>query len=242
MKRDAPVKFVIVMPMARVGSNLLFGNLVQRCGTSRTIFKNENVRAVRDARGQREWLRDFYAAGEGYDVIGSKQSLDTIIEPSALADAACEHAVALIRMRRANILKVAVSGLRARIYAEKTKRETGVALWGVESEHEPLAPVALDPQQFLTRAAAARLADERLTNFSPATATLDVEYRDLQQDPVQVTRTVSRWLGLPDDGEIRSRFTKATPDDLSLAVPNLGELRAALRRSDMADLEPMLDE
>jgi hypothetical protein len=242
VKRGKVVKFVIIMPMARVGSNLLFSNIAQLCGNLRTKLRNENFRVLREASSQNEWLQDFYGTGTEFDVIGSKQSLDTVCDPPKLGDVLCEHQVALIRMRRANVLKVAISGLRARKYAQKTRRDTGVALWGVGRDDEPFGPVALDPEHFLRLAALARLADEKLKAFSPATATYDVEYEDLQRDPDHVTRALCRWLGLEANGEIRSRFIKATPDDLTLAVPNLEDLRAALRRSELAELEPMFDQ
>lgn len=231
-----------MMPWGRVGSNLLFNSIGQIVGPIARKFANENFNLLREADQQLAWTRTFYTAEDRPPLVGCKQNVLSVADRPRLSDLLAELSVQLIRLRRQNIVKVAVSLLRAEIYAARSRAQTGVAVWGVRSDSEPLAPTPLDPRRFLEVAARARQADEMLAEFSPATRTLDLEYEQLRDGGGQLAEQVCDWLGLPVFRKARPHFAKATPDDLVRAVPNLACLREALAGSPLGDLEWMFDD
>ncbi len=229
-------------PWGRVGSNMFMGSIKQLARDRVGKYDNERFNELTGADEQEGWLTEFFSETEELELIGSKQNILSIREPRTVGRVLREHSVSLIRMRRANVIKVAVSQLRAEIYARKTLAQNGTAMWGVRSGRIPLGPAELDPRRFLTAVKTAKNADERILAFRPDLPTLDIDYRQLQADPGRIARYTCRWLGLGVSGEVSPGFIKATPDDLESAVPNLAELRAALARSRMAALAPMFDE
>lgn len=238
----AAAKFMMLMPWGRVGSNLLFNNISQASRLKRRRFANENFNLLKDGERQLEWVSQFYGDDGGVDLIGSKQNMVSVRQPDGLARALAVLEVKLIRMRRRNIVKVAVSQLRAELYAERTRVQTGVAVWGVKADRTPLGPAELDPKKFLRVAGRALEADEKLVRFEPEVPTLNIEYEDIREDPGAVTARVCEWLGLDADQPIEPTYIKATPDDLALAVPNLSDLRAVLRASALFKLDSQFDE
>ena len=238
----APIKFMIMMPWGRVGSNLLFSSIEEAAHGRKPRFANENFIAIKDSEQQIEWTREFYGRVDKFDLLGTKQNISSVQNREDMGSLLADIGVWLIRMRRANLVKVAVSQLRAELYAERNLALRGVPTWGVRQGYEPLGPVILRPQRFLRAVARAKDADDLLSRFAPPVATFDIEYRDIQCDPGGVTARVCEWLGMTVEQEIVPTFVKATPDDLALAVPNLDELRAALRASPLAHLHPMFDE
>ena len=236
------IKFMIIMPWGRVGSNLLFSSIEDAAHGRKPRFANENFIAIKDPKQQIEWTREFYGRADGFDLVGTKQNIFSVRNLEDMGNLLADIGVRLIRMRRANLVKVAISQLRAELYAERNLALRGFSTWGVRQGQEPLGPVVLKPQRFLRAVARARDADALLAQFAPAVATIETEYREIQADPSGVTARVCEWLGMTVEEEVVPTFIKATPDDLSLAVPNLDELRAALRASPLAHLDPMFDE
>ncbi|MDQ2765166.1 MAG: hypothetical protein M3Y22_17325 [Pseudomonadota bacterium] len=234
--------FLIMMPWGRVGSNLLFNSIGQAAGLAPRRFVNENFNLLREPSEQLSWLRAFYTSINNPPLVGCKQNILSVGDRLALSALLAELAVPLIRLRRSNILKVAVSQLRAEIYAERSRVLTGVAVWGVRTDSEPMGPTVLNADRFLQVATRARQADAMLAEFSPDTPTLDVEYAQMCAGVDKVTEQVCEWLGLAVSRKTRPYFTKATPDDLASAVPNLADLRRALARSPLAELDGMFDE
>ena len=229
-------------PWGRVGSNMFMGVIKQLARDRVGKYDNERLNEISGADEQERWLTEFFSETEELELIGSKQNILSIREPRTVGRILRDHGVSLIRMRRANVLKVAVSQLRAEIYARKTLAQNGTAMWGVRSGRVPLGPSELDPRRFLTAVKTAKSADEKILAFRPDLPTLDIDYRELQADPGRIVRYACRWLGLDVGGEVSPGFIKATPDDLATAVPNLAELRTALAQSRMAALAPMFDE
>ena len=237
-----PAKFWMMIPWGRVGSNLLLNNIKQMVGSGRCTLVNENFNVMPSVEAQLAWMRDFYGTGTDLDLIGCKQSIRSVGALDPVGSLLAELGVGLIRVRRANFLKVAISQLRAELFAQRSLVETGAAKWGVRHGREPLGPAHLDPQRFLQIAALAKSTDDLLARFAPDTPTLDLEYRQLQTGSVEVAEAVCAWLGLFVSRPASPAFVKATPDDLEKAVPNLDSLREALRESDLRDLDPMFDE
>ena len=238
---SAPARFMIMTPWGRVGSNLLLNSFGQLIGRIPRRLVNETLNRLPGADDQLAWIRAFYAVDDGAPLVGSKQNILALADRERVGGLLAELEISLIRLRRDNLVKVAVSQLRAEIYAQRSKSETGVAAWGVRPNRQPLGPETLDPARFVQVAADARRAGEWLSDFAPATRTLDLEYADLADGGQSAGRRLCVWLGVEAAGEVKPAFTKATPDDLRAAVPNLAELRAALMGSPLADLEWMFD-
>ena len=237
-----PAKFWMMIPWGRVGSNLLLNNIKQMVGSGRCTLINENFNVMPSIETQLAWIGDFYGASTDLDLVGCKQSILSVGALDRVGSLLADLGIALIRVRRANFVKVAISQLRAELFAEKSLLEIGAAKWGVRHGREPLGPAPLDPNRFLEIAALARSTDDLLAGFTPKTPTLDIEYRQLQADSVQVARAACEWLGLSVSRSAKPAFVKATPDDLDAAVPNLRSLREALSESPLHDLAPMFDE
>ena len=240
---SAPHRFVMLMPWGRVGSNLLFTLLHASFARDEVRFANEWLNATPDAEEQLAWFRDFYAAREeGLLLVGSKHALRGIADPKALAGLFAELELPLVRMRRANLVKVTVSKLRADLYAEQTRRETGAALWGVEQGREALPPEPLDPARFVDILAQVAHWDRELAKFAPDCPTLDIEYGELQADPLAALHRTLDWIGIAPRREAKPRYRKATPDELARAVPNLAELRDAAKAAGLDDLDAQFEE
>lgn len=238
-----PKRLALMMPWGRVGSNLLVSQLKTSLFSKRIRFANEPLNRTREIAHQLSWLRDFYAPGSDAEVlVGSKHAIRIFSDRERLADLFAELGLMLIRQRRANFVKVAVSQVRAKLYADHTKDLTGRALWGVHKGNKPLLPLPLDAEAFMAVIGEIAAADEMLMAFSPACRTYDLEYETLKAEPEATARDVLAWLDITPDRETEVRFDKATPDRLAEAVPNLDELRKAVLANGFAHLEPMFDE
>lgn len=237
-----PAKFWMLIPWGRVGSNLLLNNLKQIVGSERCSLINENFSIAQSVKAQLSWVRDFYGSQTHLALIGCKQNIRSVVAPRRLAQLLEDMGVALIRLRRDNYVKVAISQLRAELYAKRSVAQSGVARWGVRHGREPLEPAPLDPGRFLKGVGLAKHTDSLVVRFRPDVPTLDLEYRQLQAGSDHVAADVCRWLGLSVSQPATPAFIKATPDNLEEAVPNLPVLREALSRSSLRDLAYMFDD
>lgn len=223
-----PAKLLVLMPWGRVGSNLLVMMLQDSLPDGSVKFANEPIIRQKRAELQTAWLEThFAAAAPDLALVACKSSIRATADIGQLARDCERLGLSLLRHRRINLVKVAVSVLRARLYAERTKGPDGRCHWGVLRGASPLPPVALDPDAFVSALRNAGRADDTLAQFAPACPTFDLTYAELQADPRKATRRVLDWLGLAATREARPRFVKATADDLAKAVPNLDELRRA---------------
>lgn len=232
---------MIMTPWGRVGSNLLMNSFGQVVGPIPRRMVNENFNLLHGAEAQIAWIRDFYMAPDNPPLVGSKQNIRSVSDPGGVSRVMAELQIPLVRLRRDNLVKIAVSQLRAEIYAKRTLAETGIGAWGVRPGREALGPEPLDPQRFVQVADTARRAGEMLAAFTPPTPTLDLEYAELLDGAEAASRRLCGWLGIPVARAAKPAFVKATPDALAEAVPNLADLRQALRASALADLEWMFD-
>ncbi|MBA3810315.1 MAG: hypothetical protein H0X27_01485 [Caulobacteraceae bacterium] len=239
---NTPAKFWMMIPWGRVGSNLLLNNIKQIVGDYRCELVNENFSRIRSPEAQIDWMNEFYDAETDLDLIGCKQNLRRVASPDQVGSLLANRGIRLIRLRRDNYLKVAISQLRGEIYAERSRAETGVRLWGVHVGRAPLGPQPLDAKRFLRVVALAKDTDHRLACFTPDTPTLDIEYEQLLAGSDRVAAATCEWLGLSARRPATPKFIKATPDNLEEAVPNLPELRDALSRSTLRDLAHMFDD
>jgi hypothetical protein len=217
----------MLMPWGRVGSNLLFAILRQSASMK---LANENLIQLSTVEQQMAWFKDFYeveASAPSQPYIGSKQNLRSIRDLAALQRVIGEHEIRVVRLRRDNHVKSAISQIRAEMYAEQTRRDTGMATWAVKKGNKPLGPCMVDADLLLARI---RIMDEwhsKLVSAFRDSAVLDIEYEEINSSLEETVRRLRDFLGVPH-GPFRVAFDKATPDNLAETVLNFSEIRDRL--------------
>ncbi len=74
----------------------------------------------------------------------------------------------VVRLRRRNLVKAAVSQIRAEQYAQKMERETGERPWAIKTGRPTLGPSTIDPDLLVKRIGIMEGCDRRLTAaFTP---------------------------------------------------------------------------
>lgn len=221
-------RFMILMPWGRVGSNLIMSIIRQ---AARAKLANEKLARIKGESEQVAWYEKFYELGTASPkkfVIGSKQHVLALANPGDMARRLVQDDIKVIRMRRDNILKTAISYVRAEHYAELTRRKTGKARWGVLEGEQALGPIIIDTDVLFQRLKTIQQAHDLLMNLLPHNAVLDVEYIEVAQNLKTTVEKISDWLSIPIRSDFRVKFEKATPDDLMEAIVNYDEVRHVL--------------
>jgi hypothetical protein len=222
-----PVRFMLLMPWGRVGSNLLFAILRQSAAMK---LANESLNAVRDADAQAAWFREFYeteAPAPSQRFIGSKQNMLAVRDDAAMVRLIRDAGLRVVRLRRANLVKAAVSQIRAEQYAQRTGVETGTRLWAVKKGDAPLGRAPIDPELLVKRIGIMETCDRRLMQAFGANEVLDIDYEDVNTALDATATRVRDYLGVPQT-PYKVPYDKATPDDLGEAITNFDEIVARL--------------
>ncbi|WP_299328303.1 hypothetical protein [Parasphingopyxis sp.] len=232
----------IMMPWGRVGSNLLLSMIRTAFPSSETRAVNEPFKRGMNAEQQIDLFKKFYRRRDAEErLIIAKYSVRLIADKAALARQFSEHGVRLVRQRRANLVKAAVSQLRGKLYADLSEKQSGRRRWGVPAKERPLPPVALDPKRFVEVLRGMVSSDEELMRFAPDCPILDIEYEQISEGPEQVFSDLLDWLEVVPQRAPEIIFAKATPDDLTQAVPNLEALRDAANAAGFEQFDAMFD-
>ncbi|MBV8976517.1 MAG: hypothetical protein JO261_10330 [Alphaproteobacteria bacterium] len=216
------VRFLLLMPWGRVGSNLVFDILRQ---SARMKLANESLNALKTWPEQQAWFAQFYETARPateHGFIGSKQNMLAVRDDRTFASLCREAGVRIVRLRRASILKAAVSQMRA----EQHARTTGS--WAVKRGGAVPGPSAIEPELLLKRLKMMEDCDRRLTALFAAEETLDIAYEELNAALDTAIARVRAYLGVPQT-PYKVPFDKATPDRLEEAIVNLDAVRAALK-------------
>lgn len=227
-------RLMLVMPWGRVGSNLLMNMLGQRVRKTRPkdriAFANETINGIEGHEDQLAWCREFYRLGETVApdaFICSKQNVRAMASAQSLLSSLAAGGVCLLRLRRTDFVKAAVSQIRAEIYAQHTREKDGVARWAVRTGESGLDAVPIEPDLLLERVRIMDEADRKLREATEGCAVYDVEYEEIRRDPEAVLDAVTDHLGLAK-APVNIPFAKATPDDLALAISNYADVKSAL--------------
>jgi len=224
------LRFLVAMPWGRVGSNLLAGILARSLDPGRLRMASEEltVHPDWDADAQLAWLAGHYALGAPVDPaspvthIGSREAAHAVRDPARFSAQCAEGALRVVRMRRANLVKAAVSQIRARDHADATGR------WPVGPDRPPPGPTHIDPARLRSVIDTMAAADRTLMTMFAGCAIHDVEYADLCDDLDGTVRGVRDFLAM-GHRPYRVPDAKVTPDDLGAAIANFAEVAAALR-------------
>lgn len=227
------VRFMLLMPWGRVGSNLLIAILRQSAPMK---LANENLNGLRTHDEQAQWFREFHeedAQAPSRAFIGSKQSMMAIRDAAAMTALMRRASLRVVRLRRDNLVKAAASQMRAEQYADKMRRETGEAPWAVKKGQPLLGPSVLDPDLLVRRIGMMeRTHDALMAAFAPSEV-LDIEYEALNADLPGTVERARRYLDMPQK-PFDVPFVKATPDDLESAIVNYDAVVAKLRATSYA--------
>lgn len=226
--------FLVVMPWGRVGSNLVM-DLIRQAAIKKKL-NSEQFNSLATIDEQVSWFRTFYEIDSPMrtkKLIGSKQSVLSMRDISVIEALLAEHEIKVIRLRRDNCLKAAISQIRAEQYAEKMRRETGRAPWAIKRGEPKPEPGYLDPEIVLRRTGIMETCHVRMMDAFGALSLLDIEYEEINGAPEDVHRRVASFLGIPKYAA-EVAFEKATPNDLRLAVTNFEDVESAVRSSPFA--------
>lgn len=224
----ATVRFMLLMPWGRVGSNLLVAILRQLVPMK---LDNERFNQLKTDVQQKAWLNEFYEIGAepaSRPYIGSKQNVLAIRDFDAMRKRLADNSIRVVRLRRDNIVKTAISQMRAEQYAEMMERETGRRPWAIRPGDETLGPTAIDPDILVRRIELIERMQERLMTGFSSDEVLDLEYEAINNRLRRAVRQLCRFLDVPFDRPFRVPHIKATPDDLETAVTNFGAIKARL--------------
>lgn len=243
-------KFVILMAIGRVGSNLVVSYLTH---SPKVHMVNEFTTAIR-SQGKARGLSPEEISAEQKDAFeryfarqmdpvkdrlvskpwqGAKLAVNSFVEPAWFASEINRLGIRIIRMRRRNLVKAAVSQIRAREFAEHSKQKYGQASWGVRKAKDILPPSHIEFAEIskLVDRSARQVAEFETFCASLTTPALDIEYSELTRDIDGTVEKVFRFLGL-DPVRRPPEFVKATSDDLSEALSNFDDLIAGFRGTD----------
>jgi LPS sulfotransferase NodH len=228
---------MLLMPWGRVGSNVLFAMLKQ----SATIkLNNESLNQLRTVEEQAAWFAEFYEIGApsiSSTHIGSKQNVLAVRNFDAFSLLLQANGLRIVRLRRDNIVKCAVSQMRAEQYADQTGRETGVRRWAVRAGNQRLGATRLDPEILVKRIGKIESLQRRLMEAFPGHQVLDIEYEEINRSLDRVVEGFRDFLDMPQVS-FKIPFLKATPDALAEAIENFAEIRERLSLTPwMAQLE-----
>ncbi len=226
-------RFIILMPWGRVGSNALLGILRQSTKSMR--LANESLNKEKDPDAQIVLLTEFYRDDpeKPADFIGSKQSVRACADLKRVADWLLNNGVKIIRLRRDNIVKAAISQVRAELYAKQTEKEMGKPMWGVRPEMTPLGPTEIDVGALQRRLPMIAESNMALLGAFRATDVLDLEYEGFNNDMGKTVERARDFIGLPAVRFVVP-FVKATPDDPETVVTNYAEIRERLKSTPYA--------
>lgn len=178
------------------------------------------------------YLRDFYFMDPTMPEthIGGKQSVRAMVDLKAVAKWLVEEDIKVVRLRRDNIVKAAISQMRAELYAKQTERETGKAMWGVRPTDTPLGSTQIELAGLKRRLKAISDANIALLGAFESTKVLDLEYEQINMDLPGAMAMVREFLSLPE-AKFVLPFIKATPDDVASVVVNIEEVRTSLAQT-----------
>lgn len=220
-RRDGGRRFVVVFP-GRTGSSWLRAALDEHPA----IDMQGEILVGLDVAAQSRTVSSRWRRVAPGRACGFKTKMKDVADPTALAAAVDRHEAVVIRMRRDDRLRLAVSRINARRLREATGR------WNAGDGTAPVTPEAIDPA---TLEAALAATAEEVARVDAFVTTLgrpvvEIAYVEILRDPEGVLDRVQSALGVPRRG-LASSVVKNTGEDLRESLPNLDALREAFADS-----------
>lgn len=242
------VKYIILF-QGRTGSTFLVdalrshpaivcrGELLTRVGKARgwKATLDLAVRKLTPSERQIRWLEGLYGGKypETIQAVGMKTKLSVMLDLHEFAEYLEASDIRVIVMKRENLVKQAISFQRA----HELFRATGE--WNRKGDAPALPPSRISLAEFDNWLRKVTFDHRMIVAFSDRLSNrkLMVEYSDLMRDQTASLDRIATFLEV-SGAPLVSRVVKNTPDDLSLAVTNIAELRDAYRDTEYG---PMFD-
>lgn len=173
-----------------------------------------------DPSGQRRRIgRVFGRVGSGR-AAGFKTKPKDVADPAFLVEEIRRHEAVVIRLRRSDLLRLAISRINARRLRASTGR------WNAGDGVAPVQPVSLDPETLRQALEACREEVDRVDALCRGSGrpVLDLDYVDVLRRPEEIVARCQEALGVPVL-PLESAVRKNTDENLERAIPNLHELR-----------------
>lgn len=229
-------KVFLLMPWGRVGSNLIFDILLQQ-----KCFKvggNEPFSAFgselnSSADLQMSWLSTFLSDNQKGLV---KSSVQSILNHSGFIKKINEFDSKVVFVNRKNIIKTTISIIKARRYSEWHSTNFGTPSWATKTGRSLDEKLLVNVNNFIETLMIVQRAVDTFKEYTTNLSGLTVWYEDLQADIDSQLSRIFEFIEI-EKGPYKVNHLKAVPDDISLAVANVQELKDAVAAHDASLLK-----
>lgn len=231
-RRRIGTRFLILFP-GRTGSSWLVSAL-----QSHPQVRAEGEILVRqDAKAQQRLIDGLHAKppSPGH-AAGFKTKLKDVADLDGLRRRIVETPIAVILMRRSDLIRLAISRITARRLHEHSGR------WNLDHRTSAAPTRPIEASELIEAIEHCDRTVRELDGFAAGLEAprLDLEYADILVDPAATLARVQALLGVPSH-PVQSGVRKNTDEDLHRAVPNLPELLDAIGASRWASLLSRFD-
>lgn len=225
--RRGGTRFLILFP-GRTGSSWLISALQSHPD----VRAEGEILVKQDERAQRRLLDGILgAAPEAGHAAGFKTKLKDVADLDGLRRRIRETPIAIISMRRRDLVRLSISRITARRLHEHSGR------WNLDDRTSAAPTRPIETAELFE---AIEHCDRTVRELDAFTASLDaprldLEYAEILADPAATLAKVQRFLGI-EACPLQSAVRKNTDEDLERAVPNLAELLDAIGSTRWAEL------
>ncbi|MFM1833054.1 MAG: hypothetical protein RLZZ461_1370 [Planctomycetota bacterium] len=169
---------------------------------------------------QRRLVRAALAPGRRVTARGFKTKMKDVAEPDDLRAAIVELNALVIHMRRADLLRLALSRINARRLHDATGRWNRTA----DMPESGAVPVTTEELQTALEACVDEVAKVETFVESVSGDVIDIRYADVLRAPEDVLESVQRAIGV-EPRTVRSGVVKNTGEDLRPWLPDFDDWR-----------------
>ena len=225
-RKSVGTRFLILFP-GRTGSSWLVDGLSRH---PRIRVEGEILVGLSSAK-QRSELERLFGGRPSRSAVGFKTKLKDVPDLDVLKACIQGHDLAVFRMRRRDLLRLAISRINARRLHAATGR------WNRRSGDRPVSGEDVAVDELVDALACSRDDVARLDDFVAAAGVVpcEIEYADILSEPAKVLARVQDVLGVPHR-RLLSSVAKNTSQDLAAAVGNIEALRRELAGGEWASV------
>lgn len=217
--RGAGTRFLILFP-GRTGSSWMISALQSHPH----VRAEGEILVKQDALAQRRLLDGLHGAipAAGH-AAGFKTKLKDVADLEGLRHRIRETPIAVIAMRRRDLIRLSISRITARRLHEHSGR------WNLDARTSAAPTRPIGASEFIESIEHCDRTVRELDGFVNGldAPRLDLEYAEILADPASTLERVQRFLGISSQ-PLQSTVRKNTDEDLHRAVPNLAELLGAI--------------
>jgi LPS sulfotransferase NodH len=202
--------FVIVFP-GRTGSSWL----VSALAAHPSVEVQGEILVRQAAEAQRRLVRAALVPGRRVTARGFKTKMKDVADPDDLRDAIVETNALVIQMRRADLLRLALSRINARRLHDATGRWNRTA----EMPESGVVPVTTEELQAALEACVDEVSRVETFVESVSGDVMDIRYADILRTPDEVLASVQTAIGV-EPRTVRSGVVKNTDEDLRPWLPD----------------------